>query len=404
MNAACLQPSVRRLNVHYFVIQMGFWAMYAAICGYQVALLQGRGFTNSQIGLVIAVRCVAGILCQPVMGGFADRHCSFPLKYIISISLSISLCAGIALIAVPMGLGGVLLVFFVLGGFEVSAYPFMDSMAIQYINAGVPIRYSLGRGAGSLSYAVVSILLGLAVGRWGVEVTLPIHALFMGMEIVIILLFPTFRAAACPEDKPRPSPQSALSLLRTNPRFTLMLAGVFLGISCMFPMSNFLVNILQSRGGTASYLGPALFLMAVFELPSAFLFPRLYRRFGSRRMMFVSVCFIAVKALLLLATTSAVGVLLVQPIQIAGYGLFIPTSVYYVNETVPEADRVRGQSLLMVASNGFGGVFGNLASGRIVDSFGVNGMLIFCLLSGSAGAALCLLAGRARGRGNSDCI
>ena len=204
MNEACSQSSARRLNYHYFAIQMGFWAMFAAICGYQVALLQGRGFTNSQIGLVIAVRCVAGILCQPAMGGFADRHPRIPLKRIVLASLSLSLGVGFVFMLVPMGLAGTLAVFFVMGGFEISAYPFVDSLAIQYINAGVPIRYSLGRGIGSMSYPVISVFLGLAVGRRGVEVVLPIHAGLLLVEMGIIASFPAFRARAtgCPGPSP----------------------------------------------------------------------------------------------------------------------------------------------------------------------------------------------------------
>ena len=77
--------SLRRLDGHYIAMQMGFWAMYAAVCAYQAALLQHRGFSNSQVGLVIAVRCLAGIVCQPLLGGFADRHPGVPLRRIVSL-------------------------------------------------------------------------------------------------------------------------------------------------------------------------------------------------------------------------------------------------------------------------------------------------------------------------------
>ena len=40
-------PSVRRLDYHYMAMQIGFWAMFAAICAYQAALLTSRGFTNA---------------------------------------------------------------------------------------------------------------------------------------------------------------------------------------------------------------------------------------------------------------------------------------------------------------------------------------------------------------------
>ena len=87
-------PSFRRLDYHYIVMQAGFWAMFAAVVAYQTALLLERGFSNGEAGLMTAVRCLAGILCQPLLGGFADRHPEVPLKRIVTLSLVLSLGAG----------------------------------------------------------------------------------------------------------------------------------------------------------------------------------------------------------------------------------------------------------------------------------------------------------------------
>ena len=176
-------PSFRRLDLHYILMQAGFWAMFASIVAYQTALLLERGFTNGEAGLMTAVRCLAGIVCQPLLGGFADRHPEVPLKWIVSLSLVLSLGAGAWYWLSPgMGLWETTLVWAVIGGLEVSSYPLMDAMAVQFINDGVPIRYSLGRGIGSLAYAVVCVLLGLQVGRLGLESTLLTHLLLVVAE------------------------------------------------------------------------------------------------------------------------------------------------------------------------------------------------------------------------------
>ena len=165
-------PDARRLDYHYIAMQAGFWAMFAAVCAYQAALLTARGFTNGEAGMLIAVRCLAGIVCQPALGSFADRHPGIPLRRIVSLSLVLSLAASLVFLLFPMGMAGTIAVLVVMGGFEISSYPLMDAMAIQFISLGVPIRYSLGRGIGSFSYAVVCIFLGLQVTRFGVESTL----------------------------------------------------------------------------------------------------------------------------------------------------------------------------------------------------------------------------------------
>ena len=394
-------PSLRRLDWHYIAMQMGFWAMFAAIVAYQTALLLERGFTNGEAGLMTSVRCLAGIVFQPLLGGFADRHPGVPLKGIVGVSLALSLAAGVWYWAEPaMGLAQTALVWVVIGGLGVSAYPLMDAMAVQFINDGVPIRYSLGRGLGSLAYAVVCVLLGLQVGQWGVETTLVTFLLLIAAEIALVFTYPTWHPKAPAEGRAAAErPQSALSLLRSSPRFTLMLAGVLFGLTAVLPLSNFLVNVILSRGGTAADLGLAMFLMGGFELPAAFLFPKLLRRLGSGRILVLSMAFCTLKGVALLLTWNLAGVLLCQPLQMLGYGLFTPASVYFVNESVPPADRVRGQTIMMVASNGLGGMLGGMLAGFTLDLGGANWMLAGCVACGCVSVLLCLLAlPRKRGR------
>ena len=390
-------PSRRRLNIQYIIMQAGYWAMFAAFCGYQTALLLERGFTNGQAGFIIAMRCLAGIVCQPTLGGFADRHPKVPLKLIVALSLAVSLAANLAFYFCPMGMGGTLAVFVVLGGLELTAYPLMDSMAIQFINAGVDIRYSLGRGIGSFAYAVACVLLGMQVGRWGVESVLLTHGALILLEILLVAVYPAFR----PEYEPvraqsgeADKPHSVPALLKCNPRFTLMLAAMFFAITACLPMSNFLFNIVVDRGGTSGDLGVALFLMGAAELPTAFLFNRLMRRFGSGRLMVLSAGFMLLKLVGFLLAPNLGTLYALQILQMMGYGLFTPVSVYYVNESVPAADRVRGQTLMMVASNGLGGMAGSLVGGQVLDLGGVNALLLFCIACGVLAVVLAMLAVR----------
>ena len=388
-------PSERRLDLQYMIMQAGFWAMFAAFCGYQTALLLERGFTNSEVGLIIAVRCLSGIICQPTLGGFADRHPKVPLKLIVALSLAVALCANFVFYLCPMGMAGTMVVFMILGGLELTAYPLMDSMAIQFINAGVNIRYSLGRGIGSMAYAITCVFLGIQVSRWGVESVLLTHGALILLEIVLVMIYPTFkteyepaREVAAEQEKPH----SVLQLLRSQPRFALMLVGMFFGITAYMPMSNFLINILVDRGGTSGGLGIALFLMGASELPTAFFFNRLMRRYGSGKLMVISMGFILLKLVGLLVLPGTGAVYALQLLQLMGYGLFTPASVFFVHETIPSADRVRGQTLMMVASNGLGGMMGNLCGGWMVDLGGVNAMLLFCIVCSVVSVAFAIWA------------
>ena len=92
-----------------------------------------------------------------------------------------------------------------------------------------------------------------------------------------------------------------------------MLAAILLGLTACLPMSNFLVNVIESRGGTSADLGLALFVMAGFEMPTAFFFQKLLRRLGSGRLILISMIFTTLKAAALFFAFNMLGVMLAQP-------------------------------------------------------------------------------------------
>ena len=62
----------------------------------------------------------------------------------------------------------------------------------RFINAGLDVNYSLGRGLGSFSYAVACVLLGQQSTAFGVESVLLAHAGFLILLMTAVGLFPTF--------------------------------------------------------------------------------------------------------------------------------------------------------------------------------------------------------------------
>ncbi|WP_295579385.1 MFS transporter [uncultured Oscillibacter sp.] len=385
-------PSLRRVNTLYILVQLFYWAAFAAFAGYQTALLLGRGFSSGEAGVFAAIRCLAGIVAQPLLGGWADRHPRVPLKHLLNGCLAASLAVNLLFYTTRPGFWGTVLIFLALGVLELNAYPLLDSMAVQFINAGLDVNYSLGRGLGSFAYAVACVILGRQSAAWGVETVLLTHMALLVLLMAAIAAYPAAPPAVPTGERERP--HSVWALLRGNRSFTLMLLAVFCALTAVMPIVSFLVNIVTSRGGNETHLGLALFLMAASELPAALLFPRLWRRLGSRGMMVLSVVCMAAKPLVFLLVPSLGLLLLVQPIQMLGYGLFTPASVYYANENVSAADRVRGQTVMMVASNGLGGMAGNLIAGYAIDLGGVNAMLALCAAVGAAGVLLAAAATR----------
>lgn len=98
---------------------------------------------------------------------------------------------------------------------------------------------------------------------------------------------------------------------------------------------------------------------------------------SSAKILLISIIFMVVKPLLILASGSLGMLLAVQPVQMLGYGLFFPASVYFANESVDPADRVQGQSIRTILSISLSTLLGSLVSGYLIDLGGTTLMLWF---------------------------
>jgi PPP family 3-phenylpropionic acid transporter len=69
------------------------------------------------------------------------------------------------------------------------------------------------------------------------------------------------------------------------------------------------------------------------------------------------------------------------------YALMMPAGVYYINERIDAADRVKGQSLFTIAMVA-AAMIADLFGGMMLDSIGVHMTLLVCLIITAAGAAV----------------
>lgn len=389
--------SIRKLNTLYSVVQAMYFAAFSAFCGFQTLFILERGFTSGEAGMLASVRCLAGIIAQPILGAWLDRHPQVRLKKVLTVMLVISVVLNTLFYATRPSLLLTTLIIFVLGALDLNLYPLIDSLGLQFINAGVDINYSLSRGAGSLAYAVACAVMGVISTALGAQSIILCHTVLLLGAILSINLFPDPPAQPAAERKHTAS-HSIPEILRRNPSFTLMLPAVFFSVGAVLPVSGFLINVLEPLGGNDTDFGFALFIMGVSELPSAFLYPKLQKRFGSQKVMTLAVAGMAIKPLIFLLCPSVSILLAAQVIQMLGYGIFTPAAVYYANDSVPDTDRVQGQAIMMTASNGLGGMAGHFLAGIALDAGGPNAMLLLFFAMGCLGFFFALLSMRAAKR------
>ena len=337
------QAPARTATAHYALIQVLFNAACVAIFDFSSVYLRAHGFSDSQIGVVLALGTLINIISQPLLGSLADRT-RLSLSRLIALIYAIVAVVAAALTpsTLPVWLVGAL---FVVLNFGVSiSETFTNSLAMEQVNRGVELNFGLARGMGSVGYAVASLVLGRVVAARGEGVVMPYVLLFCILSILALLPFGRRGASAAPSGEK--AALDLFSFIRENRRFCLFVLGVALMYYCYCVRASYMYQIVLSIGGDVEQFGTVSAFTAFIELPAMAAYPLLSKRFRPRALLlFAAVCFV-VRTLIICFADSMAWIYVSQSMQMVSYALFVPASVYYVNDMIGEVNRNKGQTFL----------------------------------------------------------
>jgi len=379
----------KKVNLQFAAIQSSFWISFLPLGGFAVVLLQSKNFTDSEIGIILAMQSIASIIAQPLISIFAGKHPHIPLKNIITAMLLFGAAITSIFYFIPHLFLPAILIFMVVGMTQTSAPAFVNAMAMQLANAGINVNYGVARGIGSLSFALFGVILGKLVDISGTNIIIPTAVIFL-----LITCFLVSRMYFVPP-KPKPDVDTAspaeipqtniLTFLRKNKAYTgFCIASAFI-FSCHACINNFLPNITDSLGGSITDQGIIRGISAAFELPIMFVYSILARRISSHKLLTISALSFFLKSLATMLVPSMSLLFLVQAFQMPAFGLYTPAAVHFSDHSVSDADRIRAQAISMVAGLGIGNVFGNLGAGFVIDRWGLHSMLFAATILGFIG-------------------
>lgn len=387
-----MKNATRLFNVEYAGVQGFYAAVSAVVSGYASAFLLSRGCSNREMGFIMAAGTVAALLLQPLAADLTDRSRRFSVLHVL-LALGGVMGAGFLALGAVRERGAALAATYVaLLCALMLAQPFCNSLSAYLQLRGAAISFGVARGTGSLCYAVFAAALGVAVGRASVDI-LPFaafgaNALFLA---VVGVIFVQCRGTAAPLPSGAGKSRGLGAFLRDNPRFWLLMAGVMLAYLPHMVYSNFLIRVVMRAGGGDGDLGLIGGWCALTELPAMFLFSRLLRRFRSGTLLCFSALMFACKQLAVCLATTMPALFAAQLFEGLSYALFIPATVRYMEESVPPADAVKGQTLITAMLN-LASVTASLLGGVLLDALGLPETLFASVFVSLAGFALLLPA------------
>lgn len=376
---------------------------FCTVHAYAAVYLLDRGFTNTQIGVLLAVANITSALAQPIVASLIDRQGFFTNRNVMIICAGIIAAGSALLLVADTSKILVFIVFALIYMIQFTYMPVMTALNFEYQNHGINIIYGLARGLGSAGFAITSALVGRIVEREGVRILLYLNIVIMAVQMVIVYFFKLPKDAKTDDSESasgertregetgnlaKGSEASSLTaFFGKYPAFVLMLAGTVLIFFTHNMLNDYLIQIVRPLGGSEKHLGYATFIAAFLELPTMAAMTLFSKKLSMRVMLVISGIAFTLKALVMTLATNIPMVYISQSMQLLAYAVFIPASAYYVSQNISETDQVKGQAFVTSCFT-LSGVFSSLLCGVILDHMGVKAMLVIGSIVSVAGAAL----------------
>lgn len=389
----------RHLNLRYAFASAMYMLLVVATAGYSYNYLSQSGFSDSAAGTLITVVSVCGLLGQTYGGQLVDKSKTIDEKKFISFSMAVTVIGTIILSFLPPGNGFIVPLVIISFTCASVGMPMLNSMAFIYERDGHKINYGVGRGIGSAAYAVGSSLLGTLWGRFGRNVMPYYIAVFALLTLLAVQLMPTPSRIeeAQNADEEKILRQQSLSYGQFFSRYKKLMISVAAIICLMFChmiinlyIAKVIAEFLPEGASVESIQGTALFIQAMCELPTMFLFTKLIQKFGIHKLMIFAAVMYSVKHILILLCTNVPTFYAAMVLQMFSYAIIIPGSVYLSNDTVAPSDRNKGQAV-MAACTTIGSLLASFIGGQLFTFMSVHNVIFIGVIFSVIGTLLMII-------------
>jgi len=373
----------RLLNFTYSAVQAFYWMYFASIVSFASVFLLERGYSNSQIGFILAFSSIIAVLFQPILADIADRSKKLSLISVTGVIGFILIVSTFSLLFIHNKSLLLTILFILTVALITSIQPIINSIAFHFSKAGSYINFGATRSVGSVAFALLSFVLGFLVIRYGTS-SIPMAGLIT-LVLLLASLFATDKLFKKNLTVHIPNQFSSkgfettkdislFQFIKRHKVFVILCFGIMLVFFQNAVINNFLFQILRNIGGDSSQMGKLFSFMAILELPGLFFFSRLRMKFSCQTMLKLSsVAFIG-KVFFTYLATSVGFIYLAFLFQLISFPLFLSSAIHLADEVMEPGESVKGQALVAGMMT-LSGVFASLLGGAILDIGGASQLL-----------------------------
>ena len=386
-----------KLNSEYAGIFGAYWMFYGIVSSFCSAYLLDIGYTNSEIGIVLAVASVVSVFMQPALANLADRSQKLGAIGVAELSTVAMMVLEVGLFIINKKTLALWVIYMLVMAWELALQPLFNSMARRLSESGFKINFGVCRAGGSLAYAIFTAIMGTFVEKFG-TIILPgtgiaLLALLLG---ILLLCSRTLKRATeahaqnrealgVIQEEEEAEEIDLKMFVRRNKLFILLSVFIMILFFQNTITNNFMFQIVDGVGGTSEDMGRIFAVMAALEIPGLFFFDNIHKKFScSTLLKFASLAFVG-KVLTLYLSNSVAMVYAAHFFQLFSFSIFLAGIVQFINEIMERGEAVRGQAVYTTAIT-IGAVFANIIGGIILDVSGPKTMLLISLILTVIGA------------------
>ncbi len=327
---------------------------------------QQAGLSGLQIGTLSSIGPAIMLVSQPLWGLIADLQGRRR-------TLLTTMLMGACLLPGFAWPGGFWFFFgwAILHGFLYNPVsPLIDSLVLDHLEKLPGASFGQIRLFGAVGWSLGAFLMGRAMAERDIRL---IFAFGTGFLLLALLL--TWGGTHDPGGAVTLGKnwRGAGKLLRNRRLVT------FLGLIVLMQLGTAAVwtfepILLAELGAPRPYLGYAVSIRGLSELPFWLAAAAIFRHFGSRRALSFTFFVFAARILVYSIVRSPLPAMALEATHGLSFSLFLAASVDYVHRLVPREWRATGQALFTAAFFGAGGIMGNALSGYLYDHMGVQAM------------------------------
>ena len=146
-----------------------YWCIYCVISSFASVYLLEKGYTNTEIGILLAAANIVSVIIQPLAANLSDRSRRITVIDVIII-MAVLIGAFELLTLVTKGRSLLMFAAYVLMlAFHAGTQPLLNSISMKLARCGISADYGISRGIGSLGYSLMSIAMGSVVAAFGAK-------------------------------------------------------------------------------------------------------------------------------------------------------------------------------------------------------------------------------------------